>query len=70
MTGIEIGMSRTGTMKEKRAVSPSEGTIEEDRGGAEQLVRVAIVVGVDRDQAGLGVGGALIERRSRQECTG
>ena len=49
-------------MKAKRAVcSAPAGTRSIDRRGAEQVVGVAFVVGVDRDQAGLGVGGALIE---------
>ena len=69
-TGIEIGMSRTGTTKAKRAVSAGSGSDREDRGGAEQLVGFTFVVGVDGDQAGLGVGRALVEGEFGGEALG
>ena len=46
------------------------GDDREDRSGAEQVVRVAFVVGVDRDQPGLGVGRALVEGEVRGARTG
>ena len=48
-------------MKAKQRGLVRSGVEVIDRRGAEQVVRVAFVVGVDRDQPGLGVGGALVE---------
>ena len=57
-------------MKAKRACLLRWGTTVEDRGGAQQVVGVAFIVGVDRDQADLGVGGALIEGEVRGAAFG
>ena len=57
-------------MKEKRAVSSALGHHVKDRCGAEQVGGISFVVGTEGDQAGLGIGGALIEREGNRGALG
>ena len=70
VTGMLIGMSSVGTMKASSAVSSPDRFEREDRCRAEQVVGIAFVVGVDRDQADLRVGRALVEREVRRMALG
>ena len=60
-TGISTGMFNGGSDEGEEGGLTRGGLEVEDRSGAEEVVGVAFVVGVDGDQAGLGIGGALIE---------